>query len=279
MIVDTFKVWLAAIRTTVTNLAGLAIFTVLFVLLLASLYLFVSTREATILQVLITLVFLVLIPAEFFVLQASILTLAHAPGWRPREILLNALKLFVVTIPILVVAYVLWILLNKWQLHYPAPRPPIVFPPAAAKPQPLHWPTLLFTTVRGLLFAVVLPLVTIHLWIQVVAHEVRTLFSGGPVPALKRFGGVFSRALTTTSVLIYALGLILFALIPYALLFFRISPHGTKTDFAVFIFRLVLVFAFILFGWIVTLRALSKAGRSEPGISAAQIGAPAEATA
>src|SRR5206468_7350742 len=159
-------------------------------------------------------------------------------------ILISALKLFVVTIPILIIGYLLWVLLNKWQLHHPAPRPPIVFPPTAAKPQPLHWPGMLLATVRGLLFAVLLPLATIHLWIEVAAHDLRTLFGGGAVATAKRLGKIMARAFTSSSVFIYALGLILFALIPYALLFVQISPKGTKTDFAVFVSRLLLVFGF-----------------------------------
>jgi len=58
--------------------------------------------------------------------------------------------------------------------------------------------------------------------------------------------------------LIYALGAILFAFIPYAVIFIKISPKGTKTDFAVFIAQLLIAFCFSLIGWIVTVTALSK---------------------
>lgn len=270
--------FLEAIRQSAID-TSLLLFMVLYALLLASLYLFVSTRVATVWQVLITFIFFVLIPAEFFILQASILAHAHDRKWHWRAILINALKLFVVTIPILIIGYLLWVLLNKWQLHHPEPRPPIVFPPTAARPQPLHWPSMLFATVRGLLFAVLLPLATIHLWIEVAAHDVRDLFSGGAVATAKRFGKIMARAFTSSSVFIYALGLILFGLIPYILLFAPVSPKGTKTDFAVFIFRLLFVFAFTLFGWIVTLAALTKPGESETAVSNPQISAPAEAPA
>lgn len=275
---NTIKRFLEALRESFGNIRNVVLFTVLYALLLASLYIFVSTREATLPQVLITFVFLVLIPAEFFIFQASILAHAQGDRWQLRPIAIKAFKLFVVTIPIIIIGYVLWILLNKWQVHYPAPRPAITFPQAAAKPQPLHWPTLLFATVRGLLFVVLLPLATIHLWIEVAAHDVRTLFSGGG-QTVKRFGKVMSRAFTSSAVFIYALGLILFALIPYALLFVHPSLKGTKTEFAVFIFRLLLVFALTLFGWIVTLSALSKRDESEVEVPKAQVAAPAEATA
>ena len=276
---NTLRRFFEAVRESLRDVGSLALFIVLYALLLASLYLFVSTRVATVWQVLITFVFFVLIPAEFFILQASILAHAQDAKWQWRAILVSAVKLFVVTIPILIIGYVIWILLNKWQVRYPAPRPPIVFPPAAAKPPPLHWPTLLFATLRGLLFAVLLPLATIHLWIEVAAHDARTLFSGGAGVIAKRLGRVMSLAFTSSAVFIYAVGLILFALIPYVLLFIHPSAKGTKTDFAVFGFRLLFIFAFTLFGWIVTLTALSRPAKSEPAVSNPQISVPAEVTA
>ncbi len=208
-------------------------------------------------QVIVTLVGLVVIPAEFFILQAAILDQARDSRFRWRAILIDACKLLVVTIPILIIAYVLWYLLNKWQLHYLAPKAAIVFPPAPPKPQPVHWPTLLFATLRCLLFGIALPLAAIHLWFEVAGHDLKTLFAG----FLRRIGYVFARAFSSNSVLTYALGLIVFVLIPYALLFVPITIKGNKTEFAFFILRLVLVFVFTLFGWIVTVGALAKLPR------------------
>jgi hypothetical protein len=78
---------------------------------------------------------------------------------------------------------------------------------------------------------------------------------------LKRIGGVFARAFSSNSVLTYALGLIVFVAIPYALLFVPITIKGNKTEFAFFILRLVFVLVFTLFGWIVTVGALAKLPR------------------
>ncbi len=260
----TIRQFLEAGGEAITNLRVFVLSIALYALLLVSFYIFVSTREATIGQVLVTYLFFVLIPAEFFIFQASILSRAHQTKWQWRTILINAVKLFVVTVPIVIIGYVVWILLNKWQLHHPAPRALIVLPPAAAKPQPLHWPSLFFATLRGLLFVVLLPLATIHLWIEVATHDVRSLFTGGAGSTAKRFGSTVARAFSMSSVLTYALGLILFALIPYVLVVINPTLKGTKTDFAVFILRLILVFAFTLFGWIVTLLALSKHDGAEP---------------
>src|SRR2546430_122887 len=111
----TIRTFLETTRGLLKTPAALAIFAALYALLLATLYWFIATREATVWQVIITLVGLVVIPAEFFILQAAILDQAHDQRFRWRAILIDALKMFVVTIPILIVAYVLWYLLNKWQ--------------------------------------------------------------------------------------------------------------------------------------------------------------------
>jgi hypothetical protein len=58
--------------------------------------------------------------------------------------------------------------------------------------------------------------------------------------------------------LTYSLGLLLFALVPYALLFTRLPFSSARTDVAVFITRLVLVFLVTLFGWILTVTTLAR---------------------
>jgi hypothetical protein len=261
---STLRTFFHSARAALGNLRALAIFAVLYAVLLASLYGFIATREATVWQVAATLLLLVLVPLEFFVLQSAILNHAREPKFRWAEILRDAIKLAVVSIPILLLAWGLWALLNKWQLRFPAPQPPITFPAAAPKVQPTHWPSLIFATVRFLLFGVLLPLAAIHLWIEVAGRSVRDAVSGGGQVVLKRIGNVFARAYAPESVFTYALGLIFFVAVPYALLFIPFTIKGNKTDFAVFIARLVLAFLFTLIGWIVTLTALAGESPASP---------------
>src|SRR5207249_2044298 len=146
-----------------------------------------------------------------------------------REIFRGTIKLFIATIPIVVIALVFWALLDKFQLRYPAPKAALAESlRSAPKPQPLHWPTVIFATIRFVVFAIALPLATIHLWIRVAGGDFRSLFSGGAEATVKRIGRWLARAFASDSVLTYALGAILFALIPYALIFVPISPKGTK---------------------------------------------------
>jgi hypothetical protein len=105
---------------------------------------------------------------------------------------------------------------------------------------------------------VALPLATIHLWIAIAGGEVGALFSGGVAPFFKRIGTALARAFASESVLIYAFGLLIFFVIPYAILFLPFTPKGNKTDFAFFILRLLLSFIFSLIGWVVTISALTR---------------------
>ena len=114
----------------------------------------------------------------------------------------------------------------------------------------------------------------IHKWIEVTRNDLKTLFAGGAKGILKRIGRGCAYAFSSNSVLTYALGLIVFVLIPYALLFVPLKIKGNKTEFAVFILRLVLVFVFTLFGWIVTVGALAKLPRETAAVDAKPEGKP-----
>jgi hypothetical protein len=260
MIATTLKTWIDTTRALLASVRALAIFVVLYAFLLATLYWFSATREATVWQVFVTLAGFVVIPAEFFILQAAIVDHSRAGKFSWKQIVSDAIKLFVATIPIILIGWLLWYLLNKWQVHYPAPKVPFALPPAKPPVPPQHWPTLLFATARGLLFGLALPLAAIHLWIEVASHDLKTLFAGFP----KRIGGAFARAFSSSSVLIYALGLILFFAIPYVVLFKQVTIKGNKTEFAFFILRLVLVFVFTLIGWVVTLQTLARTAQRAP---------------
>ncbi|HEV8589516.1 MAG TPA: hypothetical protein VGQ72_11620, partial [Pyrinomonadaceae bacterium] len=126
----TLKLWFDSIKTTLTSLRALLMFVILYALLLVSFYFFISTREATVWQVFVTYALLLLVPAEFFVLQATILKFGRARKFVVKQIVLDAIKLAVVTIPIVIVGAFLWWLMNKLQARFPAPAAPSVFAPA-----------------------------------------------------------------------------------------------------------------------------------------------------
>lgn len=247
----TLKLWLSTIRSTLTSMGTLAIFAVLYAILLATFFRFIWIREATVSQVLFTYTFMILIPAEFFILQAAIIDRAHDQEFRWRSILIDAVRFFVVTIPVLLLAWLLHYLLSKIAIRFPTPAVP-------AKPAPLHWPSLLFATLKFVLWGVAMPLAAIHLWIVVAGTEVRSMFEHGPKSFFRRIGSALARAFASESVLTYGLGLMVFFVLPYLILVPAFVIKGNKTEFAVFIMRLLLVFLFTLIGWVVTLTTLVR---------------------
>jgi len=101
----TLKLWLSTIKTTLTSVGTLVVFALLYALLLVSAYFFIATREATVWQVVVTYVLLILLPAEFFIFQASIIGHALDGKFHWRTIVVNAFKCFVVTIPVVLLAW------------------------------------------------------------------------------------------------------------------------------------------------------------------------------
>jgi hypothetical protein len=276
----TLKLWFGTIRTTLTNIGALAIFAIIYAILLATFFRFIWIREATVWQVLFTYIFMILIPAEFFIFQAAIIDRVRDHKFRWRAIAIDALKFFVVAIPMLLIAWLLYYLLNKIAVRYPAPAVP-VFPvlQGPPKPSPLHWPILIFATLKFVVLGVALPLATIHLWIAIAGGEIRSLFGFGAKPFFKRVGSALARAFGSESVLIYALGLIIFFVLPYLILVPTFTIKGNKTEFVVFILRLLLSFLFSLIGWVVTISALAKSGAETDAAIPVAIAEPVEAAA
>lgn len=252
-------------RSLLNSKSSLAIFAGLYALLLAALYGFIATREAKVWQVLLTLLFVAVVPVIFFLLQATIINSARDARIDWPKALRGSCKLALLALPLILIGWGIAYLLNRWQAHFPAPHPaPLkaVLAPAPGAPvatPPTHWPTVWFATARAVIFVVVLPLLMIHLWVDLGRQNLIAFLRTGPRPVLKTLGQTSARAFSAQSVLTYALGLILFALIPYVLLFMHVPLAGNKREFAVFMLRLILVFAFTLFGWVVMLSAFAQA--------------------
>ena len=262
--ITSLKLWFDSLRRTLTNPRALLTFVALYAVLLVSFYFFISTREATVLQVFVTYALLLLVPAEFFVLQASILEFARGQKFDIRNLLVSALKIAAVTIPVLIISALLWWLMNKLQARFPAPPAPIVFPRPPHRSPPMHWPTLLIATLRFVVFGIALPLTTIHLWIEASVCNVRESLAGGAKTIFGTIGRALARAFSSESVLVYGLGLILFVLGPFLILLPRLTFRGTKTGFTLFVLQVLVAFLLMLIGWVVTLATLAKKAMQAP---------------
>jgi hypothetical protein len=133
---------------------------------------------------------------------------------------------------------------------------------------PLRWQDALVSSSWLLLLGLVLPLAAAHLWLSAARVGLKV--------TLKGLHRVLGRAFAPRSVLVYVVGLFLFGLMPYFVLFTRTSLTNGWAELTVFGLRLALVFALTLVGWVATLGALARVTPPEEGTPAASEPAPAE---
>jgi hypothetical protein len=225
MLVQAIRTEVTAIRLLFANRLTLLLLVMVYGGLLGAGYLFVSTREATISQLVMTLALIVLTPALFFALQALSVNYVNGPG-TIKKTTYDTLKLVAVSVPLVVVTGLAFYGLGKINSHL-----------------------TIVTTVRYLLIAVVAPLLTIQLWL--------TASRDGFSRLLRRTPRIAAKAFAPQSVFIYACGFLIFAVAPYFLIF-----HTTQTDRAwlevsLLAIRLTGSALLILFGWVTTVGTFS----------------------
>jgi hypothetical protein len=261
--ITTLKLWFSTLRSTITNLGALAIFIILYALLTVTFLRFIWIREATVWQVVWTYTFMILIPAEFFIFQAAIINRVRDQKFRWGVILLDAVKFFLATIPVILLGWLIHYLLNKLQLRYPAP---ITVPglAGASRSQPAHWPSLIIASLRFLFIGIALPLTAIHLWIALAGGELRAMFAGGAPGLFRRIATTLARGFGFESVFIQGLGLIIWLIVPWICLGLTFSSRGYKTSFALIVGQIAIAFIFNFFGWVVTISALTRNADQPP---------------
>lgn len=260
MIKDAFTAIGGATRELVRDWGALAVLNALYGALLVAVYWFFATGVATAWQLVLSAILAVLAPLLFFVLQAAVAS--HAAGAEhARAVLLRGLrdfwKILLVSLPLIALAVLFIYLLNKLQAKFPVSAedvrrvvPAGAGPRATPPPLPLRWQDLTFAALRLLLVGVVLPLAGIHLWLAVARD--------GLAAALKNVHRVVARAFAPRSVLVYAVGLFLFGLMPYFVIYTTTPIKNGSVELILFGLRLALAFVLTLWGWAVTLGALAK---------------------
>ncbi len=139
------------------------------------------------------------------------------------------------------------------------------------RPVPLHWQEALLSSSWLLLLGVLLPLAAAHLWLSAARVGLKV--------TLKGLHRVVGRAFAPRSVLVYVVGLFLFGMMPYFVLYTRTSFTNGWSELLLFGLRLALTFLLTLVGWVVTLGALARVTPPETGMTAAAVEpAPAEPT-
>ena len=279
MLTETFHSLVGAARSVFRNWQSTLLIAAVYASLLALLYLFVSIREATLAQVTLTFAFAVAVPLLFFILQAMIASgsarqLAGEGSSQTEQVgarfvltrgLTSFWKVLLISLPLIALAILIWYLLAKAQNHFgqninePAlipPRPLAATPNATHAARPINWKVALFSTIRYLSFGLVLPLAAIHIWLATVRDGL-----GG---ALRKIATLLARAFAPQSVLIYVAGFLIFAVVPYFLLFKTTQTKHAWLELSFLIARLAVVFALTLFGWTITVLALARFSPSPP---------------
>jgi hypothetical protein len=261
MLTETFHSIVTATRKVFTNWRAMLLLAIVYAALLVALYFFVAVREASIGQVVLTFVLAILAPLLFFVLQAMVASNPDeaAAGSLLRRSLASFWKLILISLPLIALAVLIAYLLSKAQSHWGIGVVDTEaelnrgFSRAANAPRaarPIDWKVALLSTVRYLTFGLVLPLAAIHLWLAT-EHE-------GLLAAVRRIATHLARAFAPRSMLIYIAGFVIFAVVPYFLLFRTTPTKHAWLEVSLFVVRLLVVFLLTLFGWVITVRALGQ---------------------
>lgn len=220
----------SAARLLLTNRRALLMIVTAYAGLLTALYLFVSTREATSSQLLLTFLSIAAAPALFFVLQS--ISVNYASGGPIKRVAIDSAKIFIASLPVIAVTVFAVFGLNKLQTHL-----------------------TIATTLRYLLVAVIAPLFAIQLWIASSTTELRSLMNS--------LGRVIKNAFAPHSVVVYAFGFLIFAVAPFLLLRTSIASERAWLEFSLLVVKLAASATLVLVGWVTTVGALSILSRAD----------------
>jgi hypothetical protein len=233
-------VW-SAVRMLFKRWTTLPLILAVYAALLLALYLFISTREATVPQLILTFTLMFAAPLLFFLLQAVGVNYATESSRLLRKALRDCFKFIAVSLPVIGLTVLAVYGVSKLQGR-------LAVDPNTLQPlSPNKMATLM--VVRYLLIGVIAPLVTIQLWIATSTRGLREMIRG--------LGHTLARAFDPQAVLVFAFGFLVFAVAPYFLLAQTMTIQRTWVEFSLFTMRVVVSALLVLIGWVVTLGALS----------------------
>ena len=233
-------VW-SAVRMLFKDKTTFPLMLALYAALLLSLYFFISTREATIPQLILTFTLMFAAPLLFFLLQAASVNYATETSGLLRKALRDCLKFIAVSLPVIGLTLLAVYGVGKLQGR-------LTVDPNTLQPSSPNIMTTLIV-LRYLLIGVVAPLITIQLWI---ATSTR-----GLLEMLRSLHHTLARAFAPQVVLVFAFGFLIFAVAPYFLLGQIIPIQRTWLEVPLFTVRIIVGALLILIGWVVTIGALS----------------------
>lgn len=247
MINDIFGSIGAAARKIFSNWAVLLIALVIYEALLAVLYFFISTGEATALEVVLTVLVLpALAVFLFFMLQAlgvSYVRIGVGPLYVVKRAFNDCWKILVVSLPIMLLIGLIWHYGDVAELHLI--RQSYQDPPPSGQ-----WKLPALQWTRYFLLYFVLPLLSIHLWIAAVRE--------GIAGAFKSIGRVLATAYSLRSILIYLVVIAIFGALAYLFFMTRIRMDDAWIELWLFGVRQMVALLIVFLGWFIAVGALAE---------------------
>jgi hypothetical protein len=273
MLTETFHSIATAVRKVLKSWQSMLLLAIVYAALLSAIYFFMAIREASVAQVVLTFGLAIAAFVLFFFLHAmivgAIVRSDAGVGSLAKSSLVNFWKLVVISLPLIALAVLIAYLLGKAQNYFavaPTAANELLEPMAGPRSRnppspPINWRMAIFSSLRYLSFGLLLPLATIHLWLATVRD--------GLWPSIRRIVTHLSRAFAPQSVLIYVIGFLIFGLMPYFLLFKTTPSSKAWLELSFLVLRLAAVFGLTLFGWVITVWALSVSSMPAPETSSA----------
>ena len=259
MIKEAFAALGNSARDLFRNWRGLLLLALVYAGLLVSLYFFFAVGVANVWQLVVSALMAMAAPVLWLLLEAGAVN-AALPGATAGTIARRAprdlLKVLLLALPLIALGVLFVYLLNKLPGWLPkieeAPQHYLEATTAGGgrKPAPLHWQEAFVSSLWLLLLGFVLPLVAAHLWLSAAREGLKA--------TLKSLHRVVGRAFAARSVLVYALGLFVFGLTPYFVIYTRPSVSNGWAELFVFGLRLALAFVITLVSWVIMLGALAR---------------------
>lgn len=268
----------SAMRGLLRDWPALVALAVLFAALVAAAGLFITTREATAWQVFLTSALAVAAPLLLFVVLAG--CAYYAVGHRRAvPLVVRSLKGFwkvlLLGLPVLALTVLTVWGMNKLEArvrHDPqaeagetfagpgaviesggaiVERSPEADDSESARRKPkVRWAYVFYWSLRLLLLGLVLPLLAAHFWLAAARD--------GFGAALRSLHRLVGRAFSPRSVFIYAVGMIIFALVPYLMITRGAALGAGWLEVLLFAARFGLALLLMLFGWLTTMTALAR---------------------
>src|SRR5689334_5718124 len=189
----------SAVRMLFKRWTTLPLILAIYAAMLFALYLFISTREATVPQLILTFTLMFAAPLLFFLLQAASVNYATESSGLLRKALRDCFKFIAVSLPVIGLTVLAAYGVGKLQGRL-AVDPNTLQPLSPNK-------MVLLLVLRYLLIAVIAPLVTIQLWIATSTRGLRGM--------IRSLGQTLARAFAAQTVLVFAFGFLIFAVAPY----------------------------------------------------------------